>query len=62
MNTTHCFWYLPVFSAFLTLAGSSTAPGGEAQAGKKPSETKRYCLTLDLKTTRLSSGSTNTGT
>jgi L-rhamnose mutarotase len=49
MKTANCFWYLPVFSAFLTLAGSSTAPGGEAPAGKKPSETKRYCLTLDLK-------------
>jgi L-rhamnose mutarotase len=38
-----------VFGAFLTLAGSSPAPAGEGGAGKKPSETKRYCLTLDLK-------------
>ncbi|HEX7572199.1 MAG TPA: L-rhamnose mutarotase [Bacteroidota bacterium] len=31
------------------MAGSSAVPGGEGPAGKKPSETKRYCLTLDLK-------------
>jgi L-rhamnose mutarotase len=49
MKTTNCFWYLPVFGAFLTLAGSPAAPAVEAQGGKKPSETKRYCLTLDLK-------------
>ena len=47
MKTVNCFWYLPVFGALLTLAGSS--PAGEGGAGKKPSETKRYCLTLDLK-------------
>jgi L-rhamnose mutarotase len=49
MKTMNCFWYLPVFGAFLTLAGSSAGAGGEAPGGKKPPETKRYCLTLDLK-------------
>jgi L-rhamnose mutarotase len=49
MTTITCFWYLPVFGAFLTLAGSPDASGQHAPAGKKPLPTKRYCLTLDLK-------------
>lgn len=49
MKTITCFWYLPVFSAFLTLAGSSDAAGGTAPMERKPLQTKRYCLTLDLK-------------
>jgi L-rhamnose mutarotase len=49
MKNLNCFWYLPVFGAFLTLAGGSDASGQPAPAGKKPLQTKRYCLTLDLK-------------
>jgi L-rhamnose mutarotase len=49
MKTINCFWYLPVFGAFLTLAGSAHASGGAAQVENKPPQTKRYCLTLDLK-------------
>ncbi len=49
MTTMNCFWYLPVFGAFLTLAGSGDASGQPAPVEKKPLQTKRYCLTLDLK-------------
>jgi len=49
MKTMRCFWYLPVFGAFLTLAGSSDASGQSVPKEKKPLPTKRYCLTLDLK-------------
>ena len=40
MKPPNCFWFLPIFGAFLTLTGSQVASG---------QETKRYCLTLDLK-------------
>ena len=49
MRTVNCFWYFPVFSAFLTLAGTADAPGQPPPQREKPGETKRYCLTLDLK-------------
>lgn len=49
MKPTNCFWYIPVFGAFLTLAGGSGAYGQQGPAEKKPLQTKRYCLTLDLK-------------
>lgn len=49
MKTTNCFWYIPVFGAFLTLAGGSGAYGQSGVSEKKPPQTKRYCLTLDLK-------------
>jgi len=49
MRSTNCFWYLPVFSAFLTLAGSADASGQAPPSQEKPAQTKRYCLTLDLK-------------
>jgi L-rhamnose mutarotase len=49
MKTLNCFWYLPVFGAFLTFAGSTPAAAQDAHAEKKPPQTKRYCLTLDLK-------------
>ena len=49
MNALRSFWYLPVFGAFLTLAGSSDSAAQAQPSGKKPFHTKRYCLTLDLK-------------
>ena len=49
MKSIDCFWYLPVFGPFLSLAGSSDASGRGAPVGEKPPQTKRYCLTLDLK-------------
>jgi L-rhamnose mutarotase len=48
MSSMNCFWYLPVFSAMLTLAGGADAPA-QAPPQEKPPQTKRYCLTLDLK-------------
>ncbi len=49
MKTLNCFWYLPVFGAFLTLAGTGDASGQSAGTEGKTPQTKRYCLTLDLK-------------
>jgi len=49
MKPMHCFWCLPLFGAILTLAGSSDASGQAAPKEKKPLQTKRYCLTLDLR-------------
>jgi len=49
MKTVHCFWYLPLFGALLTLAGSSDAPAQQKPVEKTPPRTKRYCLTLDLR-------------
>ncbi len=49
MRSLNCYWYLPVFSAFLTLAGGADAAAQAPPQQEKPQQTKRYCLTLDLK-------------